>query len=150
MNIIKPNQHSSISKILSFLIMGLFAIILVESCSQKIVFGTSSVVPAAEGSIKIKKDNNNNYNIDLSVMRLADPKRLSPSKEMYIVWMDTENNGVKNIGQLNTSSSILSSTLKSSLKTVTPYKPVRIFITAEDNGDVQYPRGETVLGTINF
>ncbi len=128
----------------------LFAFLLLQSCATKHAFSTSSVVPAAQGSVKIKKDKNKNYNIDLSTIRLADSKRLNPPKEMYIVWMDTELNGTKNIGQLNTSSSLLSQTLKSSLKTVTPFKPIRVFITAEDNADNQYPGGQIVLDTGRF
>ncbi len=127
-----------------------FALMLAQSCAHKIAFATSSVVPAAEGSVKVKKDKNNNYNIDLSVIRLADPKRLSPSKQLYVVWMDADQNGTKNIGQLKTSSSMLSKTLKSSLKTVSSVKPTRIFITAEDDAAVQYPGGQIVLDTSNF
>ncbi len=98
----------------------------ISSCSKKISFQTSSVVPAAEGSVKVKKDNNNNYSIDLNVIRLADPKRLNPPKNTYVVWIETSENGTKNIGSLNTSSSLFSKTLKSSLKTVSPLKPVSL------------------------
>ncbi len=128
----------------------LFIIFTHEACTRKIAFSTSTVVPAAQGSVKLKKDNNNNYNIDLSVMRLADPKRLNPPKNIYVVWMDTEQNGTKNIGQLKSSSSLFSKTLKSSLKTVTPFKPTGIFITAEDNANIQYPGEEIVLRTGHF
>lgn len=124
--------------------------VFMQSCAKKITFAISSVVPAAEGSVKVKKDKNNNYNIDLRLMRLADPKRLTPSKQMYIVWMETDGNGTKNIGQLKTSSSMLSKTLKSSLKTISPFKPTKIFITAEDDRSIQYPGGQTVLTTNNF
>ncbi|MBA2500887.1 MAG: hypothetical protein H0V30_14270 [Chitinophagaceae bacterium] len=113
-------------------------------------FQTSSVVPSAEGSVKVKKDNNNNYSIDLNVIRLADPKRLEPSKSTYVVWIETAENGSKNIGSLNTSSSMFSKTLKSSLKTVSPFKPVSLFITAEDNADIQYPGSQVVLRTDRF
>lgn len=125
----------------------LFFAFTIQSCATKYPFSTSSVVPAAEGSVKIKKDKNNNYNIDLSVMRLADSRRLTPPKEMYIVWMETDDNGTKNIGQLNTSKGLLSNTLKSSLKTVSAFKPTGFFITAEDNATTQYPAAEVILRT---
>lgn len=127
----------------------LFAIVVFQSCGTitKYNFSTSRVVPAAEGSVKVNRDKNSNYNIELNVRRLAEPKNLSPAKEMYIVWMETEQNGRKNIGQLKTSSSMLSSTLTSSLKTVATYKPTGFFITAEDNANIQYPEGQTVLST---
>lgn len=127
----------------------LFTACLMSSCATKYAFNTSSVVPAAEGSVKVKKDKNNNYNIELDVKRLADPKRLSPAKDTYVVWMETEQNGRKNIGQLKTSSGLFSGTLKSSIKTVSPFKPISFFITAEDNADIQYPAGQEVLRTGN-
>jgi hypothetical protein len=127
-----------------------FLVFSLASCSKKISFQTSSVVPSAEGSVKVKKDNNNNYSIDLDVIRLADPKRLEPSKSTYVVWIETAENGSKNIGSLNTSSSLFSKTLKSSLKTVSPFKPVSLFITAEDNADIQYPGSQVVLMTDRF
>lgn len=132
------------------LAMILFTFCLLSSCATKYAFSTSSVVPAAEGSVKVKKDKNNNYNIELDVKRLADPKRLNPAKDVYVVWMETAQNGRKNIGQLKTSSGLFSSTLKSSLKTVSPFKPVTFFITAEDNADIQYPGGQEVLRTNSF
>lgn len=126
----------------------LFAIVLLQSCgTTKYNFAVSPVVPAAQGTVKVKTDKNSNYGIELDVMRLADPKRLSPAKEMYIVWMETEQSGRKNIGQLKTSSSLLSNTLKSSLKTVSTFKPTGFFITAENDANVQFPEGQTVLST---
>jgi hypothetical protein len=117
------------------------------SCASKYTFNTSAGVPAAIGSVKVKKDNNNNYNIDLSVNRLADSKRLTPAKALYVVWMNTEHNGVKNIGQIKTSSGLFSNALKSTLKTVTPFEPTTFFITAENEADIQYPSGIEVLRT---
>ncbi len=118
-----------------------------SSCARKMSFQTSSVVPAAEGTVKIKKDKNSNYNINLNVMRLARPDRLNPPKDLYVVWMNTDGNAAKNIGQIKTSSSLLSKTLKSSLETVSTTNPTGFFITAESDGNVQYPSGEVVLKT---
>ena len=132
---------------LVLLVTILFTIFSLNSCAKKLTFGTSSIVPAAEGSVKIKSDKNKNTSIDLSVDRLADPSRLNPPKKTYVVWMETEGNGTKNIGSLNTSSGLLSGKMKSSLKTVTPFKPTGFFITAEDDASVQYANGQVVLRT---
>ncbi len=131
----KTTSQKTIKNIFSIVIT-FFLVFSLASCSKKISFQTSSVVPAAQGSVKVKKDKNNNYSIDLKIIRLADPKRLEPSKSTYVVWIETADNGSKNIGSLNTSSSLFSKTLKSSLKTVSPFKPVSVFITAEDNADI--------------
>lgn len=120
------------------------------SCSNKTSFLTSSVVPAAEGTVKVKNDKNNNYVIDVEVMRLAEPNRLSPPKSVYIVWMETERNGMKNIGQLNTSTGFMSKTLKSSLEAVSSFKPKEILITAEEDSQIQYPGSQVVLRTGNL
>lgn len=135
--------------IFSFAIV-LFIIFSFESCARKFAFSTSQVVPAAEGSVKVKKGKNDNYRIDLSVIRLAGPERLTPPKNAYVVWMETKQNGTKNIGQLKSSSGFLSKTLKSSLETVTSFKPEGFFITAEDNANIQYPDGQVVLRTGNL
>ena len=119
-------------------------------CAKKILFEQSSVVPGAEASVKIKKDGNNNYAIGLDVLHLAEPKKLPTPKAFYLVWMQTDQNSVKNLGLLNSSSSLLSKTLKASLHTVTPYKPTRIYVTAEDDATLTYPTGETVLTTGNL
>ncbi|OQP51713.1 hypothetical protein [Niastella populi] len=120
---------------------------MISACAGSARFNKSSIVPAAEGSVKIKKDNNNNYKIDISIMRLADPKRLQPPKNTYVAWIVTQDQGLKNIGRLHSSSGFLSKTMKASLNTVTSLKPVRILITAEENGSVQHPGSQVVLTT---
>ncbi len=123
--------------------------VIFVSCSNKIAFEKSAVVPSAEGTVNVKQDDNNNYTVDLSLMRLADPSRLTPSKVAYFVWMETADNGVQNIGQLKTSSGPFSKSLKSSLKTVTPFKPTGFFVTGEESTSVQYP-GLMIMRTKSF
>jgi hypothetical protein len=132
------------------LLMAVFVALTVTSCSKKIVFNKSEVVPAAEAKVKVKTDNNNNHRIELNVTGLAEPSRLTPSKNSYLVWIDTESNGTKNIGQLKIKKSLFSSALKGSLTTVTSFKPTKIYITAEDDTNIQYPGGQTVLTTESF
>ncbi len=133
MKSIKINKYSA--GIFSAGVLILLAFML-PSCARKMSFQTSTVVPAAEGSVKVKKNKNKNYDIDLSVIRLAAPSRLDPPKKVYIVWMNTEQNGTKEVGQLKTSSSLLSKTMKSSLKTTVPFQPTGFFITAENDADI--------------
>lgn len=144
----KSNKINRSSRNLFFVAILLPFIFILSSCgTSKMAFQTSSVVPSAEGSVKVKKDNNKNYSVDLKVIRLANAEKLSPPKKMYIVWMNTSQDGVKKIGQLKTSSGLLSSSLKSSLKTTVPYEPTGFFITAEDDADVFSPSGQVVMRT---
>jgi hypothetical protein len=64
--------------------------------------------------------------------------------------MENDESMVKNIGRINSDSKLLSSKLKASFETVTAIKPTKIFITAEDNSDTQYPGTQFVLETKRF
>ena len=66
------------------------ALFFLCSCSSKIKFQQSTVVPAAEGSVKVKKDKNENYAIDVDVIHLAGPDRLTPPAAAYVVWIQNQ------------------------------------------------------------
>lgn len=120
------------------------------SCSKTVRFQNSTVVPGANASVSLSKDDNKNNLIEMTVTNLAEPTRLSPPKKTYVVWMETKDNGIKNMGQLISETSYFSSARKATLKTSTPFKPVRFFVTAEDNPSIQYPGSQLVLTTSNF
>ncbi|HET6559594.1 MAG TPA: hypothetical protein VFG54_19880 [Prolixibacteraceae bacterium] len=132
---------------ISFMVLLLFAMTFLESCTKKTSFQVSTIVPAAEGWVKVEQDKNNNYQIELNVQRLADPQRLTPPRNIYAVWIDTEQNGQQNIGQLRPTDGLFSNSVNSSLKTLTPYKPISVFVTAEDNINIKYPDPQIVLKT---
>jgi hypothetical protein len=115
------------------------------SCSPKVVFLTSSVVPAANGYVKIKRDHNNNYVIQVKISTLAGVERLQPAKQTYVIWMVTNDGTNKNIGRVQSSNK-----LKVSFETVSSSKPIQIFLTAEENESVQYPGEQIVLSTGKF
>ncbi len=130
--------------------ISLLLLFTIASCAKKISFNNSTVVPAATGQVKIKSDKNNNHNISIKINHLAKPSQLQPAKKTYVVWMNTEDNGIKNIGQINSSTGFLSGKLKSSFSTVSAFKPVKIFITAENDATIQYPDNQVILTTGNF
>lgn len=123
----------------------------VSSCTstKKVPFDNSQVVPSAEGTIKAKKDNNNNYALNISTVNLPDPSKLTPPRKTYVVWIETEK-GIKNVGQMNSKSPMFSKTRKASLSTVSTLKPTRIFVTAEDDPKIEHPGTQTVLTTRTF
>jgi len=130
--------------------MAIIAVIFFSSCARKLVFQVSPIVPAARGDVKIKRDHNKNYNIYVSLEDLAEPSRLTPAKQTYVVWLVANDNSTKNVGQVKTSTSLLSHTLRGSFETVSSSKPVRVFITAEDNATVLMPGGMMVMTTNGF
>jgi len=113
--------------------------LIFSSCATKEKFLNSTVVPAAEGRVIIKKDKNNNYHVNVSVNNLADPGKLQPPKEVYIIWMETEMQATKNLGRIKTSKGMLSSGLKASFETVSTLRPKKIFISAEASAEVPEP-----------
>lgn len=130
------------------LLMSMLAISILfafTECSRKITFLSSSVVPAATGYVKVKRDGNKNYVIQVSATNLAEVSMLTPPKQTYVVWMLTDREVTKNIGQI-----ISSSKLNASFETVSSFKPIKIFITAENDPSSLYPGGPVILTTDNF
>lgn len=128
-------------RILSFI----FAAILVSACSKKVTFPVSEVVPAAEAVLEVEKNSNQNYEIELEVSNLARPDRLTPARRHYVVWMVTKKHGTINIGNLN-----INRKNNGELSTSTPYEPIRIFITAEDDPKPVLPSTQVVLNSEDF
>ena len=131
-------------------ILALATLLLAPSCNRKIQFETSSIVPAARGTVKVKSDDNKNNAIKIDLINLAEPERLDPPRQMYMVWMTTDQGSTKNLGQIKTSTHTFSKTLKASFEAVTTFQPTKIFITAEDNANVETPGWPVVLTTSKF
>jgi hypothetical protein len=125
------NTFKVIIPILSFMFL--------MSCGSNIKFPVSNIVPATEISAKANQDKNDNTEIEVTAEYLADPNRLSPPKDFYVVWIVTDNNQKINVGRL-----VQDGNKKVSLTTKTPYKVKEIFITAEKEGNESFP-GKTVI-----
>jgi hypothetical protein len=139
-----------LAKGIFFSILVVSLIFLSTACAQKVTFLNSSVVPAAKGSVKVKQDKNKNYVIEVEIEDLAEVERLQSSKQTYVVWMETDRGNVENLGQLKSSSSFFSKQKTASLETVSSFKPIKIFVTAENGTEVRYPGNQIILTTDNF
>jgi len=139
-----------VTRVIAITVIAVVTILLVSSCSRKVNFQTSSVVPAARGNVKISRDSNKNYVIKLHLSDLAGVDRLQMDKESYVIWMVTDNEERKNIGLLNSSSGMLSNKLKADFETSSATRPVQIFITAEEDASIQYPGSRIILTTDRF
>lgn len=140
----KPDSRIINIVLISFALMFTF---IIDSNAKKAKFLPSSVVPAAEGYVKVKKDKNKNYVIQIKIFNFAEVEKLQTSKQTYVVWLETKENETKNIGRLKSSSPLFSKKVGASFETVSPSKPSRIYITDENDGDIQYPGGQIVLTT---
>ena len=141
----KPFQMKTLLKNRAILPAIVCAIVIfsLASCStKKLTFANSYITPAATGQVSVKNDKNGNYTIRISLRNLAPASRLNPPAKTYIAWAQTAN-GAKNIGRFNPSGK----SLKASLSTNFPFKPEKVFVTAEDSPDVVIPSGAIILTT---
>jgi hypothetical protein len=113
---------------------------LIAGCATTVHFPVSSELPAADLTAKIKTDDNNNYLVDLKAKHLASPERLNPSKDIYLVWLVTEDGEFQNLGMLSGDNS-----KQGSLKTVTSLKPERIIVTAEKEPNLREPGNHVIF-----
>ena len=146
----KTNKICFKIKRISLLMVAVMSMSLMSSCSHKVSFLNSSVVPAARGSVKVSRDNNKNYVVKIYIYNLAEVSRLQPPKKCYVVWMMTDKQEIRNIGQIKSTEAILSTKLTAYYESVSSFKPVRIFITAEDDAGASNPDPMTILSTNNF
>lgn len=113
--------------------------------AKKIPFLPSSAAPAAEGYVKVRKDNNNNIVIKIHIKHMAEIESMDQTMKSYVVWMVTDRETTENIGRINSSNR-----LNVSFKTVSSFQPIKIFITAEENESSQAPGEQIILTTGNF
>lgn len=135
------------------ILLGASATLLMFSLTsyvKRIKFLASSIVPSARGQVTIKKMRNENYVIKIKIDELAEVKKVEPSKNLYIVWMESEKLTVKNMGHIICATGSISSKFKTAFETVTAFRPTKIFITAEDNANIPYPINPFVLETNRF
>jgi lipopolysaccharide export LptBFGC system permease protein LptF len=115
---------------------------LLAGCATTAKFPISTVAPAAEISAKKTMDENKNYVIELVELNLTSTDRLNTPKNHYNVWIVTEQNDYKNLGQVMNANA-----KKVVFKTLTPFNPKEIILTAEDEGNRLMPAGIEIART---
>ena len=103
----------------------------------------NSSVPAANGTVHVDRDSpNGNTQLDIKVSNLALPSGLTPSENVYVVWVRPNGGAAIRRGAMR-----LDNSLNGELKTVTTAKNCDVFITAEQSASVSEPTGMEVLRT---
>lgn len=115
------------------IMMGL-VLIYIYSCNSGVYFPVSQITPSSVIKTKAKKDKFSNTAISVVATNLTD--QFSDPKKVYVVWITSKNNGIRNLGELKKKNR-----KRSTLKTLTAFEPVEIFITAEKEGDIISPSG---------
>ena len=98
-------------------------------------------VPGAAGIVRVQKDKNNgNTKLNIKVEHLANPASLTPSENVYIVWVQPGGEAPMKQGAIG-----VDKNLRGELNVVTTSKDFDVFVTAEQSGSVSTPSGLTVL-----
>lgn len=139
-----------ILKSFSLFFVAAMMLLVFDSCATRTKFLNSAVVPAAEGVVSVKQDNNDNYVVKISVANLAEASHLQTPKNTYVVWMEGDDNETKNIGQIKSSKSLFSKSLRGSFETVSSVKPKKVFLTAENDPSAQYPDNTDIILTTGY
>lgn len=113
-----------------------FTFMLLFSCASTAIFPVSQATPAATITAKIRKQAEPNYLIAITAINLASPERLIPAKKVYVIWAISEHGFTRNAGHF-THTNATKATYKASF----PYKPIAVFITAEDEENIFEPAG---------
>lgn len=96
--------------------------------------------PAAQGVVKYKTSGNGNTALQIDTRSLAAPSSLTPAENAYVVWIQPPGQTTQNLGELK-----VNDKEQADLSTETAFKRFHIFITAEQNAQIQQPEGPTVL-----
>lgn len=119
----------------------LLAAMFASGCAGTEKLSASSDLPAAEGTVRCAKADNDNTSIDLKVKHLASPDRLTPAAAVYVVWTKADKDAPpRNIGAL-----VVDESLTGRLQTITPLRRFELFVTGEATGQATSPSGEPLL-----
>lgn len=101
----------------------------------------ASTVPAANGTVQVQKDKDNgNTKLDVKVKNLANPANLTPSENMYVVWVRPSDGEPQKEGVLR-----VDNNLGAELNATTTAKNFDVFITGEQSESVTAPSGLQLL-----
>lgn len=107
---------------------------------KSIAMMSGTTTPGAQGTVRFKIGGNGNTELDITARALAHPSSLTPPQNHYVVWIQPPGENAKDLGALK-----VNDKEQGSLRTETPNKRFKVFITAEQNINESQPMGPTVL-----
>jgi len=114
----------------------------ISGCAHKTAVAPTQALPAAMGEAQTSTDENGNTRVRLVVHHVAPPQNLQPSKNAYVVWAETPDKQMYNLGQLK-----IDENRDGQITAITPEKNFRLVVTAEDFATVTQPSSQVVLTT---
>lgn len=101
----------------------------------------SRSVPAAEGSVKVEAGSSDNTSLLIEVRHMAPPQNLAPGATTFVVWAEAPAGGPpQNLGALD-----VGADRSGRLRTLTPLRRMRVFVTAEASAASATPSTSPLL-----
>jgi hypothetical protein len=122
-----------------------FCLLGSAGCAHKVIFEGSPLLPAADAKVKVGTDRNENTLVELVLKHVAPAKRLWPPKLLYVVWAESEEGKLVQLGQLR-----VNENREGHFNGTTPFDKLRLVITAEDEPRPEKPRLPYMLATEFF
>jgi hypothetical protein len=104
--------------------------------------GASTEIPAAQGTARLNRTRNGNVEIKLAVKHLAQPGRIVPGSDVFVVWVRGLAPGAlaQNLGALK-----IDSKLNGKLTAITALASFDLFLTCEQSQTATTPAGLELL-----
>ena len=126
------------------------AIVFLMACGGTSDLLTSSFIPVSRAYVKVKADQHDQYRITVYLTHLMKNPQIQSARQSYVVWMVSESGVIQNIGALRASSFLSPSAFKSTFRPGMDDKPVRIYITVEDDPGIAHSNTAIVFSTSRF
>lgn len=110
---------------------------------------TSCFIPVSP-YVKVKADRHDQYRITFYQSHLMKIPQGQSEKQSYVVWMVTDSGVTQNIGVLRASSWLSTGAFKSTFRPGLYERPVRIYITVEDDPGILTSNTAIVYSTSRF
>lgn len=121
-------------------VLGLMLLWPFGDSAKKVSMTPGTKDPAAHGTVAVKTTKNGNTSVDITTKALAQPSALTPQENTYVVWFQPPGKSPTDVGSLK-----VDNHLKGSLTTTVPYRRFKVFITAEQQRNIDSPHGPRML-----
>jgi len=118
------------------------AVVVAVTAAATFALQSSAAIPAAGGTARLRDTKNGNIEVKLRVKHLAQPGRISPGAEVFVVWARGLEPGAaaQNLGALQ-----VDKNLNGKLTALTAMSSFDLFITCEMSQTVTAPTTEPLL-----
>lgn len=115
------------------------ALLILASCSNTANFTVTNAAPETEIKAKTRVDEDNNKVLTINAKNLDSPESIDSSSRAYVVWIKTDENELRNLGELHSNNEETAT-----FKAETRYEFSEILITAESRANVSEPTGTEI------